>query len=535
MPARMLTAPPGTAPADRSTSGGGGRQRLMDRARRWSVATACLATLAVHLLFLTRRLGADEGGFAMVARHWGEPGPYLYGPQWVDRPPGLLAVFAVADRVGPYGVRLAAALVAVVLVAAVAAAAEVLGGRSAARWSAWTGFALGSSVLLETQQLNGELVAAACVAVSVAALARGVRGCRTWPGAVLSGLVAGTAATAAVLVKQDFVDALVFAGVLIGLGLFTSTGRGAYRPRRVAQVAAAFAVAAVLVLAAAALWAARHGGVDALAYAMFGFRRDASLVLSGWSTRAPLLRLQRLGVLSVASGLGLLLVRLALVHGARLRRPDPLPWAVAAAVAAEVVGVLAGGSYWTHYLIALVPTVALATGLGVHPRSAGRRWTRRLVVASVLVTAVASPVGAATAARAPDDAWTTGRWLAASAAPADSLVVTYTHADVIEDSGMRPGYAYAWSLPARTLDPHLGLLTRTLDRSSGAPTWVLRWDHPHAWGLDRDGTVEAALQRHYRRDAEVCGHQVWLHRGLRRVLAPVPSAQACGPLRSGWW
>src|SRR3954447_21047056 len=72
---------------------------------RHSVALACAATLGVHLLSLTRRLGPDEGGFAMVARYAGTSGSYLYGPQWVDRPPGLIGLFALADRIGPYGVR----------------------------------------------------------------------------------------------------------------------------------------------------------------------------------------------------------------------------------------------------------------------------------------------------------------------------------------------------------------------------------------------------------------------------------------------
>jgi hypothetical protein len=532
MAVRTLPAAP-AAPGTPRRDGRG--SRLLGRLRPWSVRLACLSTLLVHLLFLSRRLGADEGGFAMVARHWRDPGPFLYGPQWVDRPPGLLAVFAVADHLGAYGVRLTAALLAVVLVAAVAAAAEVLGGRSAARWTAWAAFALASSVLLQTQQLNGELVAATCVAVSLAALARAVRSAPTRPAALACGLLAGAAATSAVLVKQDFGDALAFGVVRLGLDLLgrrRAHGRGT---RRTAEVAAAFAAGAALVLVVAAGWASRHGGVGALAYAMFGFRRDAAVVLADWSGRASTFRLERLGVLALGSGLVVLLGHLAVAHGRRLLRLDPLPWALAAAVAVELVGVLAGGSYWAHYLIALVPTVALAAGLGVHVRSPGRRWTRRLVVAAALVTVVVSPVAAATAASTPDTAWTTGRWLAASGRQSDSVVVTFTHADVIEDSGLHPGYPYAWSLPIRTLDPRLDLLTTTLDRSAGAPTWVVRWDSPHAWGLDPTDRVDAALREHYRREPDVCGHEVWLHRGLARDLAPAPAPAACGSGSSRWW
>ena len=69
---------------------------------------ACAATLAVHLLFVTRHLGSDEGGYSVVAAHWFDGGPFVYGSQWVDRPPGLIGLFDVADRLGPYGVRLTA-------------------------------------------------------------------------------------------------------------------------------------------------------------------------------------------------------------------------------------------------------------------------------------------------------------------------------------------------------------------------------------------------------------------------------------------
>jgi hypothetical protein len=59
-------------------------------------------------MFLSTRLGVDEGGFLAVAQHMGAPGRYLYGPLWVDRPPGLIAVFALAAHLGPYGARLVA-------------------------------------------------------------------------------------------------------------------------------------------------------------------------------------------------------------------------------------------------------------------------------------------------------------------------------------------------------------------------------------------------------------------------------------------
>ena len=193
----------------------------------------------------------------------------------------------------------------------------------------------------------------------------------------------------------------------------------------------------------------------------------------------------------------------------------------------ELVGVVAGENFWDHYLIALIPTIALTAGLSVNGRVPGARWTRRLVVFAAIITALVSPIAAVSAAHTTSAAYTTGRWVAASAHPDDTLVVPFTHANVIHDSGLKPGYPYAWSLPARTLDPQLDLLTSTLT-GPDAPTWVVRWDPSDSWGLDPDHHVDAALHAHYRSVARICGHAVWLHDDATRQLAPTPPTGACG-------
>lgn len=171
--------------------------------------------------------------------------------------------------------------------------------------------------------------------------------------------------------------------------------------------------------------------------------------------------------------------------------------------------------------------VGLTAGLSVHRKVPGSRWTRRLIVLAVGITATASPIAAAAAAAGSSAAFTTGRWVATSAEAGDTLVVPFTHANVINASGLSPAYPYAWSLPTRTLDPNLTLLTSTLS-GPAAPTWVVRWDPAHTWGLDPTSHVDAALDAHYQAVAVVCGHDVWLHNGTHRDLADLPSASACG-------
>ena len=497
------------------------RHRARALARRHSVLLACVATLALHALYLTRELGIDEGGFAVVARYARAGGPYLYGPAWVDRPPGLIAVFTLADHLGPYGVRVVASLLAVLLVASVAAAARVLAGRTAAGWAAWTAFALSSSVLLQAQRLNGELVAAAFVSVSVAAAVVALNGPPGRERRLALGMLSGAAASAAVLSKQNFVDGFVFVAVLLAVTALSARGRAVHPGRRVASLGLGFAAGATLPLAAAALWSADHGGPVALLYAMFGFRSDAAAVMASWSPAAPLHRLGSLVLLALGSGVLLLGTHLLVRHRRRLLRAAPLPWAIAATSAVELAGIVAGGNFWPHYLIALVPMVSLAVGLGVRPRMPGRTTTRVLAGAAVLVTVTVSPVSAVQSAVAPSEAYVIGQWVGTSARPTDTITVLFTHANVINASGLEPGYPYAWSLPARTLDPHLTLLLHTLD-GSRAPTWVVRWDEPDSWGLDPHNSVTRSLRAHYREVATVCDRAVWLHDGAQRRLAPPP-------------
>ncbi len=492
------------------------------RASRVALA-AVAATAVVHLFLVTRRLGSDEGGFAMVARQWEGAGGYLYGGQWVDRPPVLLAVFDLADHLGPYGVRLVATVLAVGLVGAAAVAAGTVGGPIAAAWSSWTAFALSSSVLLEAEQLNGELVAATFVAVSFAGLLTSLRPGTGPPGVVLSAGLAGAAAASAVLTKQNFVDGLVFAAVLLGVGLARPAASVARSRTRVVLAAGGFAAGTAVVVTAALLWAHGHGGVESLLYAMYGFRGDADTVLAGSSWSAPLHRLGLLAVAAIVSGLAVLAAHLVHTHR-RVR--SPLALALAAAAVVEVAGILAGGSFWLHYLLALVPTVAVGAGLAARHGQPAVRRTRGLVVYAVAVTAVAAPVGAALGAGAPSVPFATGRWLADSSRPGDTVVVPYTHANVIEASGLTPVYPYSWSLPARTLDPRLDDLVATLERRT-RPTWVVVWDDLHSWGLDPDHRMERALRAHYRPTADVCGHPVWLRADVERDLAPPPPTEAC--------
>ena len=117
-----------------------------------------------------------------------------------------------------------------------------------------------------------------------------------------------------------------------------------------------------------------------------------------------------------------------------------------------------------------------------------------------------------------------GRTIAASAAPGDTIVTAYGHADLVGSSGLSSPYRYLWSLPVRTLDPQLHELNRVLS-GTDAPTWFVTWNRVHSWGLDSTA-VRETLGRDYRPVDRICGHTVYLRNGVTR---PEPHAQTVCP------
>jgi hypothetical protein len=485
----------------------------------WPVLTVAL----LHLPTLGATLGSDEGGFAMVAQWLSVPGDHLYNLSWVDRPPLLIGVFKLATLLGPYGTRLVGIAVAMVIVAALGTAARMVGGKRAGAWTAWIGCALAGSTDISTQELNGEIVSAALVSLAILAAVHAVHAVRAPRHWQWTAFGAGAAAAGAALAKQNFVDGLVFVAVF---GVLSARSRPEVRAR-CSSLLRWSAAGVALPVGAALAWAATHGGIGGLVYAMYGFRVDASRLIGHSADPAVGSRLQDLVVASIASGIVPAAICVLVLGARRLRRLDPLAVALLAAFVVELFGVIGGGSYWLHYLIGLIPTVALGAGLAAgHTTTRATRALRVLAVAMVASSLVSNPAtalgndpGSATVAAV-------SGWLRASGSPGDSLTTLYSHANINYIAGMRPAYPYAWSLPLRVRDPHLDLLSATLS-GLHAPTWVLGWDRMDAWNLDLDENLTHALQEHYRPVATVCGKTVWLHNGVTRKLAATPTTGEC--------
>lgn len=506
--------------------------------------------MLLRLPFVASPLGIDEGGYAYVAANWNVGDGGIYGEQWVDRPPLLIALYAIAVALaGDVGVRLLGCVAAALIVVASAGVAHRAAGRTAMTWSAVAAVVLSSSTLWQAHTVNAELPAAAFVAAAVWMTVLAL-GSTTWRRAFAMAIGAGVLAGCAVLVKQSFLDGFVFAGAAVVGALVLERGP---RRRRVAAVLAGGVVGAAVVAAVLVAWAQAVGpGIGELLDALYGFRIDARGAIG--DAAAPDERAVLLLVLVSASGL-LSLLAYTWIGLVRLARGDQsvragadelLLRSTAVGLAAlSVWGVFAvtqGGNWWRHYLVQLVPVLAMGLGVvagGVSDRARSRiaRGSTRAGAVVSVVVGVAWAIGAAWSAtgNVQREVAVAGDWLKDASRPGDTLVVTWGHPNVLRRSGLNSPYGLAWSLPVRVRDPRLDDL-RALVAGKAPPTWIVEWQPIGLWGLDRGGRVQTLVEQRYDHVADVC------HRAIYRLsssggsdtgsVPSVPSASDCDP---GLW
>jgi hypothetical protein len=460
------------------------------------LAGALVVTLALRAPYLTAPLGIDEGGVALIAKAWGSGHGSIYGAYWLDRPPLLVAVYKLAVVAGPIGIRGLGAVAALALVVVCTNLARLVAGEAAARRTALLAAVVASSAALGAVFTPAELLAAVPAAGSVTCLVAAHRG-RGWGWMAAAGLLAVSAA----LVKQSFLDA--------GLAGATFLVAGAVDNRRLAlRRAAAYAAGALVPVAAVALWLlVAHLRPADLVYALAGFRVAALHTLAG-SSRPPTVRVQEL--LTPALGSGIVVLLVAGLGGLwRLRAERVLVATLGAWLAGGAVGVLAGGSYWHHYLIQLAaPACVLGGVAAAGPR--GRVPTVAFAaVATALTLSAAGPMRADEGQRA---ALATAAYIRAHASPGDTQWVMYARANVAYYTGLPSPYPYGWSLMVRAVPGARARLAALLS-SPRRPTWIVGWQPPNTWHLDPHGALARAIAHHYRLVAHVRGHAIYRRRG----------------------
>ena len=464
----------------------------------------------LRLTYLLGPLDADEAGYLLVAQQWHAGGPNLYGHYFVDRPPLLLAIFRLAAITGiEHLPRLVATVLSCLFVASAAWAAHELVGSRGAKWSASVAGAFVVTPLVMAQEANGEILAAPFVMLGVALTLASVR-----RRSFLLAAGAGAAAGAAVMTKQNFADAVVFAAVL----LVASAWQRRLPGRDALRLAAGGVLGGAGVLGAAATYVLWSGvGLGTAYRSVFGFRSTALDVIATHSLHAPMLRALELVGYGLLTGM-LAIAALLLVDVVRCRfRGPPVAWAVGVTIAFESISIVVGGSYWQHYLLQVAPMLVLAVGLWA-PDSAKLRNVALFSITSALVATLFT---FGTGSAFEHTGYKVGAWVARSASIGDTATVLYGNADVQQATGLRSPYQQLWSLPTRTLDPHLRRL-RALLTGPRAPTWIIDWGNLDMWHIDPRDKTRLELSTHYRPVADLCGHLVYLRDGVRRTFAPPP-------------
>jgi len=467
-------------------------------------------------------LWPDEAGFLLVARNWHPEADSPYGDYWVDRPPELIAFVRLSDAIGgAYFLRFVAAALCSVMVVVAARTAYLLVARldlgpgapgRAARWAAVVAAAVNGNVMIDSVTAKGEVlgipfVTTACWLALEALRAPGRR-------ALMLAAGSGLAASLAIGLKQNLVGGLLFGGVL----LLGDALAGRLPWRRFAALAAAAFVGTALPVLATIGWAVGEGvRLSAIWYAWFGFRIDANGVLDSQASDASDARAWELVVIALLTGMAVVLAWL-LAMAPRLWRADRVVTAaLVAMLLVDVVGVVLGGSYWHQYLFNLVPDTALAAGLVVGLTG----WPGAVMRVIGALTAVSSLVAFGTwtvdqvHGRPATTSSYSGRAVGTAAEPGDTIVVYGGRADTVLASGLDSPYRYLWSLPMRTLDPHLTEL-RGLLTGPQPPTWVVLAVPTDSWDIPEGADLQHILDADYTLQGEVCGRPVYLLAGLTR-------------------
>lgn len=496
-----------------TTSIEAGRATATRRLRLAPVPLAIAVLVVLRLLEIRGGASSDEGGFLVVAGQW-HAGSSLYGDYWVDRPPLLIAVFRLADLTGGLlSLRLIGIVAAVTAVLLLASTAGRVFGRQAANWTALVAAGLLVTPLYGAIDVNGELIALPLIALGIRAaveamLADDVVRAR---GAAL---FTGSAAVAALLVKQNLVDVLVFAVVCWAVALV----RGRMGARGVRDLALLALVGGLLTYAVVMLAALAHGTTPSAAFeATYPFRIEAAKAIAASASDLVTLRLDRLGLAFLLSFAPFVLAAFIAFCVRGTRFPEVV-WGMVATGAWVTFSVLAGGNYWLHYLVESVPVVALAAGaLSLHARA-----LLRVLVGLVLTSSL---VAAATVLvhPTPTPGTTVGAAIQRSAEPGDTVVSLFGEPELLRSTGMTSPYPYLWSLPSRTLDPSLRELRGVL-AGPAAPTWVVVRGRNTADRLAEHGAM-AVIDQWFRPVGEVCGRTVYLRRDVNR--SPVRGEGDC--------
>ncbi|WP_244929833.1 hypothetical protein [Nocardioides sp. W7] len=457
-------------------------------------ALACLGWVP----FMGRTLSPDEGGMLIVGGQWA-PGSSLYGDYWVDRPPVLVALFALADGAGgAWALRTMGvlAVLASVALAGLVGRLAVPSSRSAPLLTAGAAAALVATPLFGGGAVNGELLGLPFLLAGIAAVLRS-RMATSWRGGFGWALLAGVAGACGAMVKQNLVDVFVLLAALVVLQWRPRRGESTVGSRTLAgSVVGALAAVGVAV----SLAALRGTDPGPLWEAVVSFRGEAAAKIVSAATETTTRRLLGMIGALLASGAPFLIAALILATRRPVREagdspgPGDLRWPALAVLSWELLAAYVSGSYWLHYLTALVPGVVLVAAAAAQRRPRRTRLLTTAYAVTAISTAIAIAFVAVRPMERPEEPVIS--YLQDKVRPGDTGMVAFGAANILQASGLRSPYPDLWSLPVRVRDPRLERLAGVL-AGPERPTWlVVAGRSLDTWGIDASA-AQGHVDQHY--------------------------------------
>lgn len=474
------------------------------------MALAVLAGLLGRAPLMALPLSPDEGGLLMVGSQW-SPGDSVYGDYWVDRPPVLIAIAALADLLdGAWGLRaigilavLASVLLAGVLGRVVAPQLRTAALLPAATAALLLATPLFGAAIVDAEVLGVPLVLAGMVAAVASSRADSSRAALQW------GLAAGAAGAGAALTKQNLLDVFVLVMALLVIGGLSRRADGLHR--LVASTLGTVVGAGIVVAGAVAAAAALGTSPGELWTAVVAFRGEATPVLLESPHSGHRLQMMLLALLG--SGAPLMVGVLLLRRRERAsQNPADLRWAAVAVLVWEAAAVLMGGSYWLHYLTALVPGLVLLAAVSgqrdavVAPERSHKQLALAYGYAALSTLCVIGWVAVHPPDRTAPEA--VASYLEARAQPGDTGVVAFGVPSILQAAGLESPYPDLWSLPVRVHDPDLRAFAALL-AGPDRPTWlIISGTSLWTWGVD-PSAAQPYVDAHYEHVDDVAGYRIY--------------------------
>ena len=484
-----------------------------------ALGAAAALSLALRLPFLSVPLITDEGGYAYIA-YWLAHGQALYRDLWFDRPQGIFLVYGAILRLGggsTESIRLAAGLYnAVTAVLAGLLGARLFGHRAGI--GAAFAFAVASaSPLIEGFTANGEVFMNLPVVLAVLLTAH------------RRPALAGIALALATAIKPTALPAAAPA-VLAAL-LVEPTWR-ASRPALAGALVRCAGGFLVGLLPFAAHGLATDPG--AYWYAVVGFRVQAH---SAFSVGLPLVG----ELFHSAPSVLVALLPLWLLAGyglgaGRWRRPGGI--VSLAFLAGAALGAAAGGYWYWHYYLGLLPPAALLAGAGVDrllslPRG---RPARVLAGAAGAAALLALALNVRLVGATPDEtSWRIyrrpaylasaeiARYVAARTSGDDTIYAAFAQADLYYLSRRRGAGSHLYWTEINRVPGALDAVLAALDDPARRPAYVIRVD-PELEAPGRADPFWARVDRLYRPETAIQGFRLY-----RRLDPPAQAAAAVAP------